>query len=82
MTSQCGAFEFCWISKATYTPTRLGTRTRAGIHTQICNIYCFSTATMIRERASLLRFTCIACLISFKPGHSEVLLLEHTRRSV
>ena len=30
-------------------------RTRA--HTQICNIYCFSTAKMIRELASVLRYT-------------------------
>ena len=42
------------------TPTRPGTRTRA--HTQICNNYCFSTATMIRERASVLRYMYIACL--------------------
>jgi hypothetical protein len=44
----------CWISKATrtrmYTPTRPHT-------TQICDIYCFSTATKIRERASMLRYT-------------------------
>jgi hypothetical protein len=36
---------------------------RARAHTQICNIYCFSTTTMIRERASMLRYTYIACLV-------------------
>jgi hypothetical protein len=34
-------------------------------HTQICNIYCFSTATMIRETASLLRYTYIVYLVIF-----------------
>ena len=29
-------------------------------HTQICNTYCFSTATVVRELASALRYTCIA----------------------
>ena len=33
-------------------------------HTQINNIYCFSTATMIRERASVLRYTYIACIVT------------------
>jgi hypothetical protein len=52
----------CWISKGTctHTPTRLGTRT----HTQICNIYCFSTAAMIRERASLLRYRYTLCVLT------------------
>jgi Pyruvate/2-oxoacid:ferredoxin oxidoreductase delta subunit len=39
------------------------TRTHARAHTQICNIYCFSTATIIRERASKLRYTYIVCLV-------------------
>jgi hypothetical protein len=43
----------CWISKATCTHT----------HTQICNTYCFSATTIIRERAWLLRYTYIACLV-------------------
>ena len=43
--------------------TQHSTRTKARTHTQICNIYCFSTATMIRERASVLRFTYIVCLV-------------------
>ena len=36
---------------------------RAHIHTQICNTYCFSTSTMIGERASLLRYRYIVCLV-------------------
>ena len=46
----------CWISKA----TRTHAHAHAHAHTQICNIYCFSTATMIRERVSELRYTYIA----------------------
>ena len=45
----------------TYMPTRPGTRTNASTHTKMCNTYCFSTATMIRERASMLGYTYIAC---------------------
>ena len=56
----------CWISKAirTHTPTRQGTRknTRVHTHTQICNIYWFFPAKIIRERASVLRYTYIAYL--------------------
>jgi hypothetical protein len=66
----------CWISKTTCTHehahTRLGTRT----HIQICNIYCFSTATMLCERSSILRYTyiCLYCsldkeFILYKPIH-------------
>ena len=45
------------------------TRPRARILMQACtfrpitNTYCFSTATMIRERASMLRYTYIALLV-------------------
>ena len=35
---------------------------RTHTHTQICNIYCFSTAAMICELASLLRYTYIVSL--------------------
>ena len=57
----------CWINEATcmHTLTRPGTRTHAREHTQICNIYCFSTATMICERALVLRYTYIVCLVTF-----------------
>jgi hypothetical protein len=50
-------------------PTRPGTRTNARAythtHTQICNIYCFSTAVMIRERVSMLRYTYVSCLATY-----------------
>jgi hypothetical protein len=63
----------CWISKATSThayahvhvPWHPHTHTRR----QTCYSDCFSTATMIRERASVLRYTYIACLVS-SIGHS------------
>ena len=42
-----------------HTPAQARMRT----HTQICNIYCFLTATMFCEHASVLRYTCIACLV-------------------
>jgi hypothetical protein len=43
----------CWLNKATHTHT----------HTlRICNTYNFYTATMIRERSTMLRYTYIACL--------------------
>ena len=45
-------------------PTR--THARAHMHTQTSNIYCFSTATMIREHVSILRYAYIACLVSFR----------------
>jgi hypothetical protein len=44
-----------------HTPTRSGSR--ACKHAQMCNIYCFSTATVIREHASMLRYTYIFCLV-------------------
>jgi hypothetical protein len=47
----------CWINKATRTHTHTHT------HRPICNTYCFSTATMIRERATKLRYMNIVCLV-------------------
>jgi hypothetical protein len=35
----------------------------ARTHKEICNIYRFSTATMIRKSTSILRYTYIACLV-------------------
>ena len=64
-----------WIRKATRaqayalarTPTHAHAsthpRARTHTHTQICNIYCFSTARTTRERASVLRSTYIDCLV-------------------
>jgi hypothetical protein len=42
-----------------HTPTRSGTNmpARARAYRPISNTYCFSTATMIRERASVSRYT-------------------------
>ena len=40
-------------------PTHAGTRA----HIHICNTYWFFTAIMIRERASVLRYTYVACLV-------------------
>ena len=64
----------CMLDKQGYmhtpTPTRPGTRTiaRACTHThrQICNTDCFSTATMIRECALILRYTYIVCIVNLR----------------
>jgi hypothetical protein len=67
MTSQYGAYELhagyarLRASTRMHTPTRPGKRVHA--YTQICNIYCFSTATIIRKRASVLRYMYVVCLI-------------------
>jgi hypothetical protein len=65
-------------SRGVYTPTRPGNHThthkhaRSSAHThthtysQIHNTYCFSTSTIIRERASKLRYTYIACYFFYK----------------
>ena len=60
----------CWISNATCTYAHAHAhasghpreRTHACTHRPISNTYCFSTATMIRELASIWRYTYIACL--------------------
>ena len=38
-------------------------------HAEICNTYCFSSATMIRERASVLRYTYIVSFVLFVSAH-------------
>ena len=65
----------CWISKATCTHAHaqahaLGhthghklTHTHTHTRTQICNTYYLSTATMIRDRFSMLRYAYIVCLV-------------------
>ena len=58
----------CCISKATCTCPRvcvpISTDPHARIHNRpISNSYCFSTATMIREHASMLRYTYVALLL-------------------
>jgi hypothetical protein len=60
----------CWISKTTlkhaharaHAPRHSHTHVRTRTHTDKYNTYCFSTATMIRESASLLRYTYIVVL--------------------
>jgi hypothetical protein len=58
----------CWISKATRTRpharVHAQTHALARTHRAISNIYSFSTA-LIRERASMLRYTYIACLVVY-----------------
>ena len=58
----------CWISKATCTYGHTHApahryHTHACMYRPISNTYCFSTATMIRERASMLSYTYIVCLV-------------------
>jgi hypothetical protein len=55
----------CWISKATctYAHAHAPECTHARSHTLIFNIYCFPTATMIRERALMLLYTYFVCLV-------------------
>jgi hypothetical protein len=63
-----------WISKATCTRPWAGVHVRANTHThthtQICKIYFISTATMIRERVSLLRYTLFYLRTSWAGGRT------------
>ena len=83
----------CWISKTTCTYANAHAHApeypNARTHRPICNTYCFSTATMIRERTWILCYTYIVCLVYSKinlrildtcilhicPHHSTVLSL-------
>jgi hypothetical protein len=52
-------------------------RLHAHTHTPRSNTYCFSTATTIRERASMLRYVYIACLVLYFQYFSvRVLVLQ------
>ena len=67
MTSQYGAL-ICMLDKQGYTRARACTCPRTSKHARadtltICNTYCFSTTTMIRESASVLRYSYIVCLV-------------------
>ena len=46
-----------------HTLTRPSTHTHAHTYTPISNTDCFSTATVIRERDSVLRYTYIGCFV-------------------
>jgi hypothetical protein len=84
----------CWISKAirqractcpcsrspiphvhTHAPVRALT------HRKICNIYCFSMATMIPKRASFLLCTYVAFLVYYLSG-SDVYFLQISPRNL
>ena len=45
---------------------RVRTRTYARTHRPVSNTCCFCTAAMIHERLAMLRFTYIACIVSFR----------------
>jgi hypothetical protein len=56
----------CWISKATSAQAHahaLATHRHTRARLQILNTFSFSTATVVCERATVLRYTCIACLV-------------------
>jgi hypothetical protein len=89
MTSQYGALRYVQ-DKQSYTPAlqficpraQAHASTRAYTNRKICNNYCFSTATVIRESFSMLRYTHIAFLVChnhmFSPWNLNV---SHTTRS-
>jgi hypothetical protein len=76
MTSQYGTYALhaglvrLHACMRMHAPTRSCTHIQSRKHAHACthrsisNTYCFSTATMIRETASMLRFTYIACLVN------------------
>ena len=70
-----------WIRKATrmHTPTLLATRT----HRQICDTYCFSTATMVSR--TLLSVTlyihCLSCFALFLTTSKQRSVLHQTHLS-
>jgi hypothetical protein len=73
----------CCTSKATCTHAQTHT------HIQVCHIYCFSTATMICERTSVLCYTYIACLVlrihvfaSLKINRREYISLDNYSNDV
>ena len=88
MTSQYGAYALraglarLHALMRMHTHTRPGTHMHARSHAQacahrpICNTYCFRTATMISERASVLRYTYIACLVIFSLSDFVSLFVE------
>ena len=69
----------CWMSKATCTHTPGHTHAGARALTpHICNIYCLSTRTTIRECAPVLGCTRIFCLIMYLTHHRELLYIKYT----
>ena len=70
MTSQHGAYAFRAVKARLHAPTRMhkptlpGIRARTRTHTQICNTYYFSTATLAsRTRLNItVNVYCLFCL--------------------
>jgi hypothetical protein len=77
----------CWISNAICTHTLAHTRTHARAcaslptHTQMCNTYCFSSATLICERVSVLRYTYIVCLVQSLHRPAKICVKSNLRKS-
>jgi hypothetical protein len=75
MTSQYGAYALhagkARLHSRTLMHTHPDTYTHGCAKRPISNTYCLSTATMIHERASVLRYTYIVCLVSVE-GLSDV----------
>ena len=73
------AHTSCMLDKQGYMHARscdlAHARTRAQTHIQICNIYCFSMAKIIRERASMLSYTYI---VLFRILH----VTQHSAQSI
>jgi hypothetical protein len=59
----------CMLDKQGHTPADAckspDTHTPSRTHTQTCKTYCFSTATTIRDSASMLRRTYTVCLVNW-----------------
>ena len=84
LTSQYGAYALraglarLYALMPMHTPTRLSTHMHgARTHRPIHDTYCFSTATMIRERASLLRYKYLACLVCIFGCYDVVSMWRH-----
>jgi hypothetical protein len=60
-----------------HAPARVSTSTHAHTQRPISNIYCFSTATMICERASLLPYKLRTLSVLFSDAWPVFLLLAH-----
>jgi hypothetical protein len=62
MTSQYGTYALHAGLARLHALFRMHTHAGTRTNRPISNTYCFSPATVIRERASVLRYTYIACL--------------------
>ena len=53
----------CWVIKATHAQAHAHARAPTHARTEVCNTYYFPRQQWLRERASMLRYTYIACLV-------------------